>query len=448
MAVLRYGLLLAIALAPLIASAEELDPWIGKMVLLKPGVVPTHNGLPVDVRYLSRPDKVEVVQNDRVWCQRAWVKKADLMDMDEALALSDEQIKTDPTNAKAWRLRGLAWLGKRESLKGIYSLNEAIRLAPTFSEAFVDRAIARAMRGEFLSSYEDLTQAIRLDPTDPFVYLRRGYYKALNQELDEAVQDYDRAIELDPQCDQAFKNRGDISFKRGNYKSAIDDLSEAIRIHPQNDGAFRTRAFCWFQLRNLDKALRDTDQAIRINPRSDSAYHARAACWIEKEGLDNALKDISQSIELNPNILGSYQIRAHIYERQRNYRKAIHEHETCCQLFPGDPRPIVEMAFFLAASPDDGMRDGKRAIELATKACEMTEWQNDSAIAALATAHAEVGEWDDAIRYQKSALDKAPAYKQKRRQENLQLFEKKCPMRFTPANAKEYFNPEFIFVPE
>ncbi len=58
----------------------------------------------------------------------------------------------------------------------------------------------------------------------------------------------------------------------------------------------------------------------------------------------------------------------------------------------------------LATCPEAGHRDGSRAIEDATRACELTEWEDGHALTALAAAHAEAGDLKKAVATQKRAL--------------------------------------------
>ena len=56
----------------------------------------------------------------------------------------------------------------------------------------------------------------------------------------------------------------------------------------------------------------------------------------------------------------------------------------------------------------DEVVNGKRAIKLATKACELTDWKSGWELNKLAAAYAEAGQFDNAVHYQRKALERPP----------------------------------------
>jgi hypothetical protein len=51
------------------------------------------------------------------------------------------------------------------------------------------------------------------------------------------------------------------------------------------------------------------------------------------------------------------------------------------------------------------MRDGKRAVQLGTKACELSNWKSSVHLATLAAAHSECGDFSEAVKWQKKVIE-------------------------------------------
>ena len=65
-------------------------------------------------------------------------------------------------------------------------------------------------------------------------------------------------------------------------------------------------------------------------------------------------------------------------------------------------------AWLRATCPDETYRDGAKAIEDATKACELTGWNDLYCLDTLAAAFAEAGQFDKAVECQEKAIELAP----------------------------------------
>jgi nucleotide-binding universal stress UspA family protein len=71
---------------------------------------------------------------------------------------------------------------------------------------------------------------------------------------------------------------------------------------------------------------------------------------------------------------------------------------------PRDAGSYNSYAWLLATCPDGRVRDGKKAIEYARRACELQGWKDPNGLETLAAAYAEDGQFGEAIRWQRKAL--------------------------------------------
>jgi serine/threonine-protein kinase len=73
-----------------------------------------------------------------------------------------------------------------------------------------------------------------------------------------------------------------------------------------------------------------------------------------------------------------------------------------------DPRhagTFNQLGWVWSTAPDPDVRNGERARECATRACELTEWGEPGYLDSLAAACAECGEFEDAVKWQEKAID-------------------------------------------
>jgi tetratricopeptide (TPR) repeat protein len=90
------------------------------------------------------------------------------------------------------------------------------------------------------------------------------------------------------------------------------------------------------------------------------------------------------------------------------------------------PELLNNLAWQLATSADPKTRDGRQAVELARRACELTQYRVTVMVGTLAAAYAEAGQFDEAIATAQRACALASEQGQtellRRNQELLELY--------------------------
>jgi tetratricopeptide (TPR) repeat protein len=231
------------------------------------------------------------------------------------------------------------------------------------AQGTVDEALAACTRAIDSKRYSGVDLAI-LHNNRGISWREKGYDNL-------ALADFDEAVRLDPQSATARVSRGNLFGDKGENDKAIADYDEAIRMNPKLAPAYSNRGLSWLAKGDTTRALSDFDEAIRLAPDMADAWNNRGIAWRAQGDAGRAVADFSQVVKLEPKFADAYD----------------------------------SLALILATSADPKVRDGKRAVELAEKACELTAFRNPYYLNTLAAAHAETGAYDRAVEWQEQALN-------------------------------------------
>jgi tetratricopeptide (TPR) repeat protein len=151
-------------------------------------------------------------------------------------------------------------------------------------------------------------------------------------------------------------------------------------------------------------------EATRHQPaHADANYRIGLALLRNMKRPEQALNRFKASSRSRPDDPDTHYQMAHCYKMLGQPEEAIAEFREALRLRPDWDNPLNDLAWLLATNPDAKYRNGAEAAALARRALEINQRETPMILDSLAAAEAEGGRFDDALKYQRQAIELAKA---------------------------------------
>src|SRR5262249_28066950 len=141
-------------------------------------------------------------------------------------------------------------------------------------------------------------------------------------------------------------------------------------------------------------------EALRLRPGYASAHNNLGVALTHQGRYAAAATHLAEAIRINPAYPTAHNNLGVALASQGSFGAASAEFTEAAWLDPAYADACNNLAMILAACPDARYRDGKKAIESATRACVLRSWESPMCLNTLAAAYAESGEFGAAVAWQ------------------------------------------------
>ena len=230
-------------------------------------------------------------------------------------------------------------------------------------------------------------------------YLLRG-------KLDEAIEHYQASLAMQPLQTYQLEIHyylGDALSKRGRYAEAAEQFSEVLSEHPDSVPALVQLGSARARQGKPDEAVQALSEALRIQPDDAGAHNSLGNVLAQQGKHVEAVRQFEEAVRLKPDHAGAHNNLALSLSKLGRVGDAITHYREAIRLQPDSLGAVNNLAWLLAACPEAQFRNGTEAVELSTRACELTKYLNPTTLATLAAAYGESGKLREAISFAEQA---------------------------------------------
>lgn len=263
--------------------------------------------------------------------------------------------------------------------------------------------------GRFDDAAAQLSGILVEFPRDGWSLAMRGVCCLQSDDVDGAIDYYTRAVHCGWSEAGTYIELAYAQLRKSNFDEAIVCATKGLALCPDDPDGRRFRGRAYLEKGLLPEALADLSHALLYAPDDAQSLLLRAGCRYLLGELDSAVADATESIRLRPDSPDAYCYRASALHQTAEYAAALADARHVLESEPTEPSMLNLVAWIGATCPLAEFRNGNEAVALAQRACELTGFRDGHFLDTLAAAHAEVGNFDEAIRIEAEARRVGPA---------------------------------------
>jgi tetratricopeptide (TPR) repeat protein len=319
---------------------------------------------------------------------------------------------------------GRVALDAREYAEAVTDLEAALALAPSATRVHYPLAIAYRGLGnaQQAEAHLRLRGDVDLPPADALMgqvggllenaaaFETRGQEAIDARRWPDAVAELRKAIDVSPNNGFTRLNLGTALYMTGDAAAALEQFRTAVRLRPDLAKAHYAIGVVEEGRGHDSAALAAFQEAVKADPAYAEAHLSLADALRRTGRVEQALPHYAEVLKANPSASQAAFGYAIALVRLQRWAEARDRLSEATRAYPDQPGFAHALARLLASAPDARVRDGQRALSIMK---ELLQAQNTLASAeTMAMVFAELGQWAQAIDWQRQTIDGARQAKQ------------------------------------
>jgi spermidine synthase len=244
-------------------------------------------------------------------------------------------------------------------------------------------------------------------PDKGLSYFYLGNLYQIDNRLDESIACYSKSLLSDPDNHQAHYQLGILLQKKGDFEGAAKQYADALRLKPDSADIFPEMGAVLVRQGKYDEAESWFEKALLIQPGSAAVYADQGLNYLNLGKLEKAIDAYDKALHLSPDNPQILNDSAVVLLRLGMLSDAVMRFRNVLGIRPDWADPMNNLAWILAVRDANDIAEHLEAVNLAERACELTDNMRPDFLDTLAVAYASAGRFSDAVGTGEKAIDLA-----------------------------------------
>jgi tetratricopeptide (TPR) repeat protein len=324
-------------------------------------------------------------------------------ELDEARALLEEVLETDPKFKDALLIRAGLALVSDDADKGIGDLRTLLREDPTYVKAHRLKARVHLKKGEVELAKQSLEDAIKVRPEEAAANFELVQLLINTREFDGAVDVLQKMRHFVPDDIKVLQTLAQVQEKLKRWSEVGKVADTLVSKYPENPLGYYYRGVAHINRNMAVSSIEDFEKVLEIKPNSIEALVGLAKSLFAMKKPDEALQRIEEVVASNPEHFAALNLKGEVHLSQKQWDLAEEAFNKARTLQPQWPVPYRNLVNLNILKDNPGSVTG-----LLIEGFEKT---GDPVLGVdLANSYSLAGRNQDAIEVYEGILEKHPKH--------------------------------------
>ncbi len=269
------------------------------------------------------------------------------------------------------------------------SYRRALAIKPDMIEVWLTLASLLRNHGQPLPAIECYRRALQLRPDIASCHVGLGYALVDLGRLAEAAASLRRGLEINPRSAEIHNSLGHVLRALGQPLEALESCQRALQIDPGMAAAHSNLGNALSALGRLEEAEASYRRALELAPESPEIHTNLSKALLDMGRVEDSIASAGRALQLNPKLAEAHENLANALINV-NFEQAVSHYRIALESHPDDAElnSKLGIALRLLGRTAEAEASLRKAMERDPKYAP--------AIAALAEARADRGEFDQA----------------------------------------------------
>ena len=261
---------------------------------------------------------------------------------------------------------------------------------------------------------------IAIQPEVHIPYFKLATIASRFEDYPESIKQLKLAIEKDPKNIKIHNFLATVYLEQENYELAIKQLEKSIEINPKQFGIYSPMSHIYYKQKNYEQAFNYAQKSLSINPEEFALLNILGDLYNKQKKPEKAIECFNESLQIAPKQSEVMSKLAMVLYGQGKVAKAIPLWSDSLEIDPNQPYAANSLAWIKATSKNEKFFSPPKALTLAQRACELTEYKDPSMLDTLAAALAANEQFDKAVETADKAIKLAKSTDQNELAQHIQ----------------------------